>query len=242
MPKIRWQNSRSSLDRRAEYVQQAPYYDSKSYQTYRDFLDTVEAQKQGAETPEEAAAIEQQSVMGLREMRQEAGEQPKRIGYHGADYDSKNYQRYAEYELDDPNRPAMPEGSSGPSSGGGGGSDLRTDTDMVQMAKTGDLKGFKDRRSRGYNALFGPGGPLSGGYTHEELEANPKIKGLRDALKKVMDATPTPRKTQVDFVNMPFPINTSKEAAAVEAYLKMMEKSKGGFTLKGGMNRARSGY
>ncbi len=197
MPKILWQNDKNEMTRRRanQMIRQGMVEgEGKNQSFWQEYSDSQAGLSAGEQEEQDAALREQ-------------GLEPSRAGLSLSEQ---------ERLPDDPRNAPMHSGSS---SGGSSGMDLRTDTYLVKAAKSGDLKGFKDRRSRGFNALFGPGGPLSGEYTYEELEANPKLKELHSILTKVMNATPRPQKTQVDFVNMPFPINTSKEAAAVEAYM-----------------------
>lgn len=92
---------------RARRIQQAPYYDSGSYQRYRGFLSAMRDAMSSAEGSE-LAGIAQQTSAGVREMRRMASAQPKRIGYSVGRGEHRNYDRYSEYRADDPYRPSMP--------------------------------------------------------------------------------------------------------------------------------------
>lgn len=92
---------------RARRIQQAPYYDSGSYQQYRGFLSAMREKMQSAEGSE-LAGIAQQTSAGVREMRKQASQQPKSIGYSPGNRAARNYDRYSEYRADDPYRPSMP--------------------------------------------------------------------------------------------------------------------------------------
>ena len=127
--------------RRGSSIQQAPYYDSKSYDRYSTLM-------AGTESDAEKELL-------TNNLRKEAAIQPKRIGSNNA------YGRWSEYNINDPNRPEMPSVAKRIGESGLSG-DMRTDEYLRHTA--GDIQGtlgdYKDERSQRFYSLYGPSGPL----------------------------------------------------------------------------------
>jgi hypothetical protein len=227
MPKIMWQTDRNEMTRRRANAMIRRGLvegegDSETQAFWKAYRDSQAGLSIGEQEQQDAA---------LREH----GLEPSRAGLSISEQE----------EL--PEDPRMAPMHSGRAHGGepstGGGKDYRTDQYLKQAAISGELKGFKDARSVAYKQTYGKGGPLYPNYSHEELEANPKLKQLKELVNEAAKQEPT--KPYVSFVSDEYFSRKPSEAKAVEAYtgygtgtfIKAPQKN---FTLKGGMNRPKN--
>ena len=135
---------------RYRILQRAPYYDSESYNRYRDLMAQTET--------------DEQKNLLRRSLRQEADESHREVGSVTVDPDMKNYNAWRTYDINDPDRPELPEMHSGPNPGGtpAMNADYRTDQYLEKAAWRGDLDKLSDLRSREFRELYGPRGVLAG--------------------------------------------------------------------------------
>jgi hypothetical protein len=154
--------ARNPMLRRSS-IPHAPYYDTESYDRYTNLMS--------------AAANDEERQRVTQQLRQDAMQQTDRIGSDTKDPDARNYNEWAGYNINDPNRPELP-----PSTPGQVWvdriADYRTDQYLAQAAKSGELKkqNLGDSRSREYIALFGPDGPLGGGASNYAPEDVAKLE------------------------------------------------------------------